>query len=42
MNTVQRRTMMRVYQVYQGYKNVIGLIVRARIMRKPITIIMIR
>ena len=40
MNTVQR-TIMRVYQVYQGYKNVTVLIVRARMMRITITIIVI-
>ena len=38
MHTVQRKTMMRVHQVYQAYKNVIDLIVRARMMRKIITI----
>ena len=42
MITTQRRTKMRVYQVYQAYKNVIDLTVRARMMRRTITITMIR
>ena len=33
---------MRVYQVYQAYKNVINLTARARMPRRTITITMIR